>query len=105
MSKKSSAQIEMIIALPLDVIADKLLRIEQELRSLNIKVLSFEQERDCGSLNGAMGARLERIHDTLDAIRTRLSRLDADSQPTGYGTGSSADQALSSSKPRPDLDD
>ncbi len=95
----------MTVALPLDVVANKLMKIEEELRSLNMKVLNFEQERERGGLNGLIGARLERIHDTLDSIRARLSHLDADIQPTRYPTGSSVDDSSGYRKPRPDRDD
>ena len=74
MTEKIPAHAEMSIALPLDVVADKLMRIEEELRSLNMKTLSFEQERDSGELNGDRG-RLERIEETLDSIRARVSDL------------------------------
>jgi len=86
MTEKSPAHVEMTIALPLDVVANKLTRIEEELRFLNMKVLSFHQERDSGDLKRLIGARLERIHDTLDSIRASLSHLDADIQPTRDAT-------------------
>ena len=76
------SRFEMTIVLPLDVAANKLLRIEEELRYLNVKILSFEQERESGHLIGLIEARLERIHETLDSIRERLSDLNSDIQPT-----------------------
>ena len=81
MAQNASAQVEMTIVLPLDVAANKLLRIEEELRRLNMKVLSFEQERESGHLRRLLEARLERIHETLDSIRERLSDLNSDIQP------------------------
>jgi hypothetical protein len=105
MTEKSSAHVELTIALPLDVVANKLWRIEKELRSLNMKVLNFEQERDSGDLNGLIGVRLARIHETLDSIRACLSHLDADIQPTRYVTESSVDDSSEYRKPRPDRDD
>ena len=95
----------MTLALPLDVVANKLQRIDEELRLLNMKVLALDQERESGGLHGSIGARLERIHDTLDSIRARLSRLDADAQPTRDGTDSSVDDSVAYRKPRPDRDD
>jgi hypothetical protein len=82
MAQKASADVEMTIVLPLDVAANKLLRIEEELRHLNMKVLNFEQERESGHLSGLIEARLERIHETLDSIRERLSDLNSNIQPT-----------------------
>jgi hypothetical protein len=105
MTENFPAHVEMTIALPLDVVANKLTRIEEELRSLNMKVLNFEQERENGDLNGLIGARLERIHNTLDSIRARLSRLDADIQPTRHATDSRVDDSSEYRKPRPDRDD
>jgi|SRR5882724_3080156 len=81
MAQKPSA-LDMTIVLPLDVAANKLLRIEEELRYLNEKALSFEHERESGRLIGLIEARLERIHETLDSIRERLSDLNSDIQPT-----------------------
>jgi hypothetical protein len=80
-AQKASAHVEMTIVLPLDAVANKLLRIEEELRHLNIKILSFEQERESGHLSGLIEARLERIRETLDSIRERLSDLNSDIQP------------------------
>jgi len=105
MTENFPAQVEMILALPLDVVAAKLKRIEEELRLLNMKVLTFAQERESGGLHGLIGARLEHIHGTLDSIRARLSRLDADAQPTRDEADSSVDDSVAYRKPRPDRDD
>jgi hypothetical protein len=105
MTAKNLAHVEMSLALPLDVIAGKLMKIEQELRSLNVKALNFETERERGDLNGLIGARLERIHDALDSIRAHLSHLQGDIQPARYTTDSSVEGSSGHRKPRPDRDD
>ncbi|HWW29837.1 MAG TPA: hypothetical protein VNY80_07480, partial [Steroidobacteraceae bacterium] len=73
------------IVLPLDVAHNKLIKIEEELRQLNMKVLSFGQERESGHLSDLIEPRLESLHETLDAIRERLSDLNSDIQPTREG--------------------
>jgi len=95
MTEKASAHIEMTIVLPLDVAHNKLIKIEEELRQLNTKVLSFGQERESGHLSDLIEPRLESLHETLDAIRERLSDLNSDIQPTREGDR----------KPQPDRDD
>ena len=113
MAQKASA-LEMTIVLPLDVAANKLLRIEEELRYLNVKVLSFEQERESGHLIGLIEARLERIQETLDSIRERLSDLNFDIQPTRQNISRASDadslfeldnSEYTERKPQPDRDD
>ncbi len=81
MSDKTSAPIEMTIALPLDVIAGKLVRIEEELRHLSRRTPSFEREREQGSLAKLIAARLGGIRASLDSIRTLLSVLEDDADP------------------------
>ena len=110
MAQKASA-LEMTIVLPLDVAANKLLRIDEELRHLNMKVLSFEEERESGHLSGLIEARLERIHETLDSIRERLSDLNSDIQPARRDISRASTDDLHGNsdytdrKPRPDRDD
>jgi chromosome segregation ATPase len=82
MTQKSSADVAMAVVLPLDVAANKLMKIEEELRHLNTKVSSFEQERESGLLRDWIEARLERIHETLDSIRERLADISSEIQPT-----------------------
>jgi hypothetical protein len=81
MADKTSAHIEMTIALPLDVVASKLVRIEEELRHLSRRTLSFEVEREEGSLAKLIAVRLDNIRDSLDSIRTLLSVLEDDAEP------------------------
>lgn len=72
--------VEMTIGLPLDVVAGKLRRIEQELRHLSIKALSIDQEAESEDLKDLIEARLERIRDAIYSISSCLSELSTDMQ-------------------------
>jgi len=74
--------VDMAIILPLDVVANKLQKLEEELRHLSVKALSFDRERECGDLRNSLEPRLERIRDTISSIRSCLSGLSADIEPT-----------------------
>jgi len=80
----------MAIILPLGVIANQLMKIEAQLRLLNMKALKFAAERDSGRLTGLIEDRLEHINAALDSIRGLVSDIEADIQPR---------------KPDPDRDD
>jgi len=90
MTEASSANLEMAIILPLGVIANQLMKIEAQLRLLNMKALKFAAERDSGRLTGLIEDRLEHINAALDSIRGLVSDIEADIQPR---------------KPDPDRDD
>jgi len=72
----------MAIILPLDVLANKLQKLEEELRQLSAKALSFDRERECGELRKLLEPRLEHIRDTIGSISSCLSGLSADIEPT-----------------------
>jgi hypothetical protein len=76
-----TADVDMAIVLPLDVVANKLKRIEQELRHLNIKSLTFDPERESGDLKDLIEPRLERIRDTIRSIGSSLADLSTDIEP------------------------
>jgi hypothetical protein len=77
-----TAHVDMAVVLPLDVVANKLKRIEEELRDLNMKALTFDRERESGDLKDLIEPRLERIRDTITSIRSCLSNLSTDIAPT-----------------------
>ncbi len=77
-----TADVDMAIVLPLDVVASKLKRLEEELRQLNRKALTFDQERESGDLKDLIEPRLERIRDTIRSIRSSLLDLSTDIEPT-----------------------
>jgi hypothetical protein len=120
-----TGDVEMTIVLPLDVVAGKLRRIEEELRHLSIRAVSIDQEAESKELNALIAARLERIRDTIYSISSCLADLSTDMQgaedipvtPPGRGIetyfsddGTDAPFERENSdhayrKPRPDRDD
>ena len=114
MTGASSANMEMAVILPLGVVANQLMRIEAQLRLLNMKTLDFAKERDHGHLAGLIDARLEHINEALESIRDLVSDIKADIHPKMEtplpmdDKQSSPDvvyRAYSNRKPNPDQDD
>jgi hypothetical protein len=81
MTQGSSADWELAIVLPLGVVANQLRRIEEQLRFLDMKALSFARERENGTVRGLIEARLEHINEVLRAITDLTSNIEADIQP------------------------
>ena len=81
MTKASTANLEMTIILPLGVVANQLMKIEADLRLLNMKALDFVNEDGGGRHTGLIEARLENINDALDSIRRLVSDMEADIHP------------------------
>ena len=81
MTEASSANLELAILLPLGVVANQLMRIEAELRLLNMKALTVERERESGRLTGLIETRLDNINEVLDSIRGLVSDIEADIRP------------------------
>jgi hypothetical protein len=71
----------MTMILPLGVVANQLMKIEAELRLLNMKALDFVEEHGNGRQTGQIQARLDNIHEALDAIRVLVSDIEADIHP------------------------
>jgi hypothetical protein len=72
--------VEMTIGMPLDVVASKLRRIEEELRHLSIKAASIDREAGSEELKVLIEARLDYIRDTIYSISSCLSDLSAEMQ-------------------------
>lgn len=81
MTETPSTNLEMAIVLPLGVIANQLMRIEADLRLLNMKAVDLARARETARHTGLIEARLERINEALDAIRTLVSDIEVDIQP------------------------
>ncbi len=81
MAETPSANLEMALILPLGVVANQLMRIEADLRLLNMKALDLARERETGRHAGLIEARLERINEVLDAIGKLVADIEADIQP------------------------
>jgi hypothetical protein len=81
MKEAPRVNLEMTIVLPLGVVAHQLMKIEADLRQLNMKALDFARERDNAPHTGLIEARLEKINDALDSIRALVSDIAADLRP------------------------
>jgi hypothetical protein len=128
MTNKSFVDVEMMVMLPLGVLAAKLQRIEADLRLLGIKTSSIATApgNECSSQR--IEAQLELIEDVLDSIKELVSNLkavnpvaadlriaSAEGQSRSPKTPLSADDEYSSHdgnpsddanrKPYPELDD
>ena len=82
MSKPSSTDWELAIDLPLGVVASQLMRIEEQLRLLNMKAADLVKERDSERRNGAISVRLEHINKALDSIRALMADIETDIDTT-----------------------
>lgn len=67
--------------LPLGVVETQLMRMEADLRFLNMKALVYAREEGSGRAPAQIAARLERITDALDTIRDLVSDILADVRP------------------------
>ena len=87
MTEASSASFEMAINLPLGVLANQLMRIEADLRLLNMKALSCTRERENQRLTGGIEARLDNITETLESIRELVSDIEDCLRPRSTDAG------------------
>jgi hypothetical protein len=71
----------MAIVLPLGVVAHQLIKIEADLRLLNMKALELAKERENGRHTRLIEATLENINEALDAIKGLVSDIETDIQP------------------------
>lgn len=101
MTQAFSANLEIAIVLPLGVVANQLLRIEADLRLLNMKALALAKERENGRLTGLIEAKLENITEALDSIRGLVSDIEADIRPRS----SDVTGTLTNRNPHSDRDD
>jgi hypothetical protein len=103
MTEVSRANLELAIALPLGVVANQLMRIETDLRFLNMKALAYANEREKGDLAAKIAGNLEKINGALDLIRGLVADMEANIQTASRTGTSSTDPA--SRKPFTDRDD
>jgi hypothetical protein len=82
MTEASSANVELAIVLPLGVVANQLLRIEADLRSLHMKAWAYAKEREHGGLDPTIEMRLDEINEALDLIRGLTKDMAADLRPS-----------------------
>jgi hypothetical protein len=84
MTEASPANLQLAIVLPLAVVANQLMRIEADLRSLNMKALVYAGERAQGGLAEQIAASLEKINDEVDLIRGLTANILSDVQRSAY---------------------
>jgi hypothetical protein len=75
MTEKSASNPELAMGLPLDVVANRLRRIEADLRFLNMKTGVFANDGDNACLGAMIEARIETIYEALDSIRTLVADI------------------------------
>ena len=103
MTEASPANLQLAIALPLGVVANQLMKIETDLRFLNMKALAYANERERGELAAKIAGSLDRINGALDLIRGLVVDMEANIQTAGQPAAPSRDPAPR--KPSTDRDD
>jgi hypothetical protein len=86
MTAESFANLEMAIDLPLAVVAHQLMKIEADLRLLNMKALDLAKAREDGRYGGSIRERLENINDVLDSIKGLVSNIESDMRSASRGS-------------------
>jgi hypothetical protein len=104
-TEASSENLELAIVLPLGAVANQLLRIEADLRFLDMKALAYAKRREAGGISAQIAARLERINEALDLIRALVSDIETDIQPRLAESDGASFRDQASGKPRPHRDD
>jgi hypothetical protein len=105
MTEPSGANLELAIVLPLGVVANQLMRIEADLRFLNMKALDYAKAGERGGRAAQILAQLEKINESLDVIRDLMSDIETDIQPKSAGPAGNSSKDAVSRKPVPDRDD
>jgi hypothetical protein len=88
MNNSSAANVELAIALPLGVVANQLMRVETDLRLLGAKTSIHAQDHENAGLLSQIAARLEKINETLEAIRGLIAEIETDLQPRSTSAAS-----------------
>lgn len=99
MTQPSAGNWELAIVLPLGVIANQLMKIEMDLRLLNMKAMDFAMEGGSARQAGLIETRLDSINHALDSIRGIVSDIgdDIQSRPSPV--------MRTTQKPSPERDD
>lgn len=80
-TEPSQANLQLAIVLPLGVIANQLMRIEADLRFLNMKALVYAKQGGDAAIGSKITAQLDQINRALDLIRGLTSDIEADMYP------------------------
>lgn len=105
MTETSPENLELAIVLPLGVVANQLMKIEADLRFLNMKALAYAKERESGGPTGQIAARLDKINEALDLIKGLVSDIETDIQPRSASVARESPRDYASRKLLPDRDD
>jgi hypothetical protein len=79
-TEKSASNPELAMGLPLDVVANRLRRIEADLRLLTMKT-EVANDGANAHLSAMIEARIETIYEALDSIRTLVSDIGSNRKP------------------------
>jgi hypothetical protein len=79
-TETTPASAELAILLPLDVIANRLMAIQADLRLINFRAVNCAQSRENAELVSQAAARLERISEALDLIRDLVTEMETSLQ-------------------------
>jgi hypothetical protein len=80
-TEAATENLELSVLLPLGAVANQLMRIEADLRFLNMRALAYAKEGENPAPARQIAARLEKINEALDRIRGLVSDIEADIQP------------------------
>jgi hypothetical protein len=83
---------EVTLILPLGVVANHLMKLEADLRLLNMKALDFTQAYEGGRDTRLIQAQIEDIYEALDSIRSLVSTIEADIHPWSAGSAQATTQ-------------
>jgi hypothetical protein len=104
-SPASQVDWEMALGLPLGVLANKLIKIEGELRFLAMKAAEQSGE-DRAKSTQSIDAKIETMHQALESIHSLLARLQSDFHPTAPAAPTTSESnVFSTRKPSPEWDD
>jgi hypothetical protein len=75
MTRPSTSDLELAIVLPLGVLAQQLMRIEAQLRLVNMKALDMSSGSEYAGSAALINSRLEHISEAIDSIRALLAEM------------------------------
>lgn len=75
MSGTSPSELELAIVLPLGVLAQQLMKVEAQLRLVNMKALELSCDSDYRGSAALINSKLERISEALESIRSLVADL------------------------------
>ena len=77
MTDASQANLQLAIVLPLGVVANQLMRIEADLRFLNMKTFAYVKQGGDVAMGSQITAHLDQINQALELIRGLTSDIAA----------------------------